>query len=350
MSNRKLLLLAAIAASTQTPAQEANTLYSTREERREAGLAREIVEGLSITTLLETEAVQRRQRHREGNGEGREDDANATLQLALLAEPLDWLSAEVIYEFEVDGSRHTIDEALVKLSVDDVEIEAGLLYLPFGEYFSHFITGPILEFGETRDPAVILAIGLSEEMELSVFGYRGEARQADRISAELDYGLALEWTPRDALLFGLSYVSDLADSDEELLEDEDHRYEKRVGGLAGYMLWQGEGFQMSAEFVSALGRFRELDREFDRPVAWNLELAYRLHNDLELSARLEGSDEIEDAPYLQAGLSLGWLIADTLALRLEYLHGRYRRGLAEDDRERELERVQSLGFQLSWGI
>lgn len=61
---------------------------------------------------------------------------------------------------------------------------------------------------------------------------------------------------------------------------------------------------------------------------------------------MEGSRELEDEPERQYGISSSWLFGKYVHLSVDYLHGEYKRGFAEDD-ENELESRQSAAVQMS---
>jgi hypothetical protein len=157
----------------------------------------------------------------------------------------------------------------------------------------------------------------------------------------------VEGSPFESSTFGVSYLSDLADSQERLLMDSSDRYERRVDALSAYAVFGFDWFELTAEFVAALDSFKEFGPEEDRPSAWNVELAYFPRADVQLALRLEGSSELEGAPRYQGGIALGWRFTNLSSLTLEYLHGAFKRGLAEDSRERDLDKVHQIGAQLS---
>lgn len=131
------------------------------------------------------------------------------------------------------------------------------------------------------------------------------------------------------------------------MSDSNDRYEKRVAGLSAYAVVGFDRFEVTAEFVGALSSFRELDPDRDKPRAWNVELAFYPGRNVELALRLEGSDELEGAPRYQGGVAVAWRFTRTASLTLEYLQGTFKQGLAEDSRERELDRVHQVGGQIS---
>jgi hypothetical protein len=332
-------------------AEEESVRYTTREERREAGVKHEITDWLTASGLLEFEGILQSFSLFDTSSHPQEDDFTKTLQLGLEITPLSWIRGELIYEYDHDdeSDTQTIDEAILAFEGGDFELELGKLFVPFGEYFSHFVSGPLLEFGETRthDWGATLSYGPHERLDLAAFVYEGRARKAGANAGYWDWGFAVEASPLESSTFSVSYLSDLADSQERLLTDSRDRYVRRVDALSAYAVFGFDWFELTTEFVAALDSFKELGPQEDRPSAWNVELAYFPRADVQLALRLEGSSELEGAPRYQGGIALGWRFTNISSLTLEYLHGVFKRGLAEDSRERDLDKVHQIGAQLS---
>jgi hypothetical protein len=327
--------------------EEAVRAYTTREERREAGLQHELTPWLTVAGLAEIEQAMQRYDLHDTPDTGHDDDLSASLQLGLdLDLPLQ-MHGELVFEYENHPDRFRLDEGLISYETGDFDLELGRLYIPFGEYFSHFPSGPLLEFGETRGDGLILSWGPDERLDLAAFLYRGQAQAAEGDTGQRDYGLAIEAKPLAMATVGMSALSDLADSDERLLDDHGDRYARRVPALSAHASAGLDDFEMTAEYVCALRAFHELDADRNRPAAWNLELAWYPSGPYEWALRVEGSDELEDAPHRQAGASFTWRFADHAFLALEYLQGRFRHDLAEDSAGHALTRVRHLGAQLS---
>ncbi|MEN8174152.1 MAG: LbtU family siderophore porin, partial [Pseudomonadota bacterium] len=322
-------------------------IYRTREERREAGLQRQLTPWLALSGLVELEYLYRQFSLHDTSDSDGEEEATKSLQLGLLFTPLPWMKAEVIYEYDDELNEHTIDEAIASFEARDFELEVGRQNFPFGEYFSHFVTGPALEFGETRHDGATLSYGPDDRLDLSGFVFKGDARSTRPDASDWDWGLALEASPSENMTFGLSYVSDLADAEEGLLEDEGNRHENRVDGLSAYALFGFDRFEVTAEVVSALDAFKELEADQDRPWAWNLELALFPAESFEWALRVEGSRELEDEPKFRAGVGMAWRVMKNTTLQVEYLRGIYERGLAEDNREREIDKDHNFGAMIS---
>ena len=240
------------------------------------------------------------------------------------------------------------DEAVLAFETGPWELALGKQYLPFGVYFSNFVSGPLVEFGETQvSEGAVLAYGPGDDFDLSLFTYRGRARSADNNAGRWDWGLATEFWFNQAWSAGLSYLSDLADADSRPLEDDNDRYERRVSGLSGYILWAGEQFELTLEGLAATGSFRELDNDRDRPRAWNAELVYVGYSSFDIGLRFEGSRELEDEPLYQFGAAATWRMGQRASLTLEYLQGEFSGELASTDDEQPYDHVDRLGAMLS---
>jgi len=326
--------------------EEKVRIYKTREERRDAGLKHEITDWLTLSGLVELEQEFQRFSHNDDSSHSHNDDFTKTLQIGALLEPLSWMKAELIYEWDDEANRHTLDEGFASLEAGDVELEAGRLYVPFGVYFSHFVTGPVLEFGETRDKGAILSWGPDDRLDLAAFAYRGRARKAGSGDKDWGWGFSAEGSPFEFGSFGISYLSDLADSQEGFLSDEGDRYESRIAAWSAYAILGYDRFELTAEVVRALDSFRELDPDRDEPRAWNVELGFYPAGNFEWALRVEGSSDVEDAPRLQAGVSVAWRITRNASLTLDYLRGTYKRGLSEHN-DHELDKVHTVAGQLS---
>ena len=185
-------------------------------------------------------------------------------------------------------------------------------------------------------------------IDASLFVSRGEVSRSGH-ATEADWGAALQLAVDDHLLAGVSLVSDLADADSELLEgvDDGGHYARRVPGLASYLVMGAGAFELSLELVTAVSTFHELPADRDRPLAWNLEVGHDFLEHAAWALRLEGSRELEDAPYLQTGLALSWRFEERLGVTLEYLYGRYREALAGDDGGNPLHASRLLAVQAS---
>lgn len=330
-------LLAAAAAIPPANAAEpdpvaAARIYRTPAERREAGLGRQLTDWLTVSGLAELEYDYRNSRFRAGHPATHRDHDSFSVQLGFNIEFTAQVRAELVFEADTDGNDGRLDEGLLELEADDWGFKAGRLYVPFGEYYSNFVNGPMLEFGETRASAVVADYALTDRIDVFAFLFDGEAGKRGRRRVGLDWGLGLELVNRDeSFKAGLGYLSDLAETDESLLADAGGIYQQRVGAWTAYVLYGAEHFAVTGEVVYATRAFHELDASINRPLAYNLELAYFPHSALQLALRLEGSDELADQPKRQYGVSATWRLSPHASVAADYLYGRFKRGFVVDD-------------------
>ena len=335
--------------TTALAEDEEARLYTTREERREAGIKHQLAPWLFASGLAEFEwNWENFQLQDSGNSDKFENTA-ANLQIGIFATPLDWLNAEIITEYDTDIDEWTLDEAELSVEYDAWELVAGKQFLPFGNFISHFANGPIIEFGETSDPALSLNYNYHDDLDVSVSAYRSDARKINS-NDRLDWSAAIEAWPTDYLSFGISYLSDLADSDARLLEVNNNRYSDKVPALSGYLLGVAEQFEISLEVLGDLDSFHELAPDRDRPQAFNLEFTHFLTPKLDWALRIEGSRELEDAPELQLGIAVNYRLFKNVAFTFEALRGYFKDTLATDDNGNSFESVDTLGAQLSIGF
>ena len=274
-------------------------LYRTRSERREAGLQHQLAPWLTFSGLAELEAIGETFSVEDQPENVRDSESVAAIQLGLIATPLDWLEGELVPEDDSQGDKIFVEEATISADVGDWELLAGKQYLPFGQYFSSFITGPILELGETQETAATLTYDFEDRIEFSASIYEGVARRSDESDNGIDWAFALSGVIHERLGVGVSYLTDLGDAGGRLLEDVDNRFVRKVPGLSAYAIWIGDGFETTFEITGAQRSFEELDSDRDQPLAWNVELALFIHPKAELDFRLEGSRQIEGFPKIQ---------------------------------------------------
>lgn len=324
-------------------------IYRTREEQRDAGLKRQITPWLAVSGLIEAELSHDDYRieHGRDDASGHEDSAN--LQLGLTLDLFSVAEAEAVIEYDTDTDKVEADEAFITFERDPWELSLGRQYTPFGVYYSNFVSGPLLEFGETRaNRAATLAYGPSDQLDASLSVYRGIARKLGSNAERWGWVFALEAEVNEGWSIGGSYQSDLADADSRPLADENNRYSRRVAGVSGYMLWAAEQYEVTLEALAATRSFKELEADRNQPWAWNMEaVRFFDQQNIEVAFRLEGSQELEDEPYIQFGLAATWRIGKYANLTLEYLHGEFKNDLATNDDDEPYDHVDRVGGQFT---
>ncbi|MES9971644.1 MAG: LbtU family siderophore porin [Candidatus Thiodiazotropha sp.] len=324
-------------------------IYRTREEQREAGLETEITPWLTLSGLLEGEVLTDRFIPQDRDGAIKARERNATLQFGLVADLFGLAEGEVVVEYDSDPDKFLSEEAFITFEYEPMELSLGKQFTPLGLYISHFISGPMLEFGETSArQAVLLTYGPSDQFDLTLAAYRGRVSEVGE-NETWDWAIGFEAWSSDRFSFGLSYQSDLADSDERVLED-DHSI-KRVPAVSAYLLGIADSFEFSLEILAALDEFRELDKELNRPMAWNAEIAYFFpDSDFDLALRIEKSTELEDEPEYRYGVAVTWYMDKRANLSLEYLHGQFDTesfALEHNENEVLIQHVNTMSAKIS---
>ena len=298
-------------------------IYHTLAERQEAGLATRIAERLTLSGLIEVEAAAERFRPEGGPSESGSDMTLATAFVALGAEIDDRLSASISFLYEQGDTDLEVDEATINYASGVWRARAGQQYLPFGVFNSHFISDPLtLELGETRATA-LLAGYKNELFSVSGFVFNGNA---DRIGGENhldDWGLSLVLSPTEGVSLGGSYLADLADTDAELLGEDDNLWGRRVAAWSAFVVLGGGNFELAGEYLGGVRSFRGGVHDGRRPAAWNVEGMYAVAKNIEVAVRYEGSQDFFDQPKNQYGSSVSWSPREQVSLSVEYLRGTF---------------------------
>ena len=188
-----------------------------------------------------------------------------------------------------------VDEATIRLDGEDViplYLEAGKLYVPFGNFESYFISDPLtLELGETRESAAI--IGYANDLFDVSFGVfngdideEGDDDHIDSFVARAIYTMPESALAGLELTTGVSWISNLADSDALTDEIDGDSISDKVNGISAFVVatWQ-ERLTLLAEYLGALEAFEAGELAFDggealEPKTWNIELGYAISENL----------------------------------------------------------------------
>lgn len=320
--------------------------YSTPAERREAGMGTELTDWLTVSGLIEIETAHAWDSFRGGSSEDEQTDEN--LQLGFDITFSETVDAELVFEYEMETGVSILDEGLISYESEVLGVSLGRFYVPFGEYFSSFVVGPMLEFGETRVNALSIDYSWKDRAEAFAYVFESEVDKAGEHNDKPDWGVGLELSSGDdAVKFGLNYISDIAESDEGFLDEFNSRYRSRVGGWNAYVIYGMDEAIITAEMIRAADKFDELDSQENQPVAYNLELAWFPKPVFQVAVRLEHSDELADEPEWQYGVSVSWRIHRNINVVADYLYGDYKSGFVEDDKDNELRHRNLVAAQLA---
>lgn len=279
----------------------------------------------TLSGLIEAEASLV---HVEGGDE--EDDLRlSTVQIGLDAEITPWLGGHIIGLWEEDDTEPmVVDEAVLsftspwQLGSQTPALHLGRQYLPFGRFDSAMISDPLtLELGETHTTAAVLAL-TGERWSASLGTFEGSVDDGDD---GLDsWVAAIEATPCEGITVGASWISDLAESDAGLVQDEGI-YRDDVPGWSAFVQLQHGDFDLTAEYLAAVDRFKPEqvaaggDLTGQRPQAWNLELSWQATEQLQLAGRYEETDDYQ-ADVRRYGATASYGLCDYALLAVEYLH------------------------------
>ncbi|GJL53519.1 MAG: hypothetical protein NPIRA02_06510 [Nitrospirales bacterium] len=338
--------------ATESATPEPVRIYRTPEERREAGLGKQVTEWLKIGGVIDVEKEYKRNHSIARRNTSEDPDPELAIELGFEIQYDEWLEAEVLFAIEDNGRRHfqELDEGLIGIDHANFGVKLGQLYVPFGAYYSHFVTGPLLEFGQTRGTAVQLDYTLWDAIELAGFIFDSKVDRQNNKN-EIDWGLNLEYTSADeSLVVGAGYLSDLAESQEELLLDFQNRQLRSVPAWNAYARMGAPPFELTAEVLKAIRSFKEFERNANKPFSYNVELAYFPLDFLQFAVRLEFSTELADEPKWQYGVAGTWRPFENLSISFDYLYGTYKQGFAFDDRDNALHSHHMIGTQLTIGF
>lgn len=299
-------------------------LYHTLAEKKSAGLSEAISENMTQSGLIEVEGSASRFSLGDHSTRSASDLNLATAQLGLDAKVSEEVGVNLTLLYEEDGALD-VDQAFMRFAEGSWNLSAGRLYLPFGAFHSHFVSDPLtLSLGETRQSAVTVGYGQGL-LHLTAFAFNGNEDKSGREEHVNDGGLRLTVTPGNGLEFGVSILSDLAESNAALLGG--NGYTHRVAGWSTYVHLQQERLSLEAEYLAAAAAFAASDLDVDadgrgdRPQTWNLEAAWALTPAVEVAARYGGSRELAAAPRHEYGVDLSWSPQAATTFSLEYLRG-----------------------------
>ena len=283
---------------------------------------------VTLHGLLEAEAY-----YAKPNDSDEESDLTlATAELSIEATLNEIVGGHLtlLYE-EEEGEEDDIDvdEAVISLTSpgqlfgQTPSVHVGRMYVPFGMFNSYMISDPLtLEIGETQDTAALFAL----EGDLWVFktGIFNGDTDADGDNNHIDNFVAsLELMPVENLAFGVSYINDLAESDNELVQDAT-LYSSNVAGASAFLSAQCGQFGLELEYLTALDDFDSAlvaigeDLTGKRPEAWNLELTWMPTEKIQLAARYEEANDFQD-DVKRYGATASYGLHEHVVVALEYL-------------------------------
>jgi hypothetical protein len=342
-----LLIVTANAQELNRETLKAEIKKELKEEMRgEGGILSRIQEHIRIGGLIEVGVAWRDVEYQDGSSQDDSDLCLTTVELGIEAEVNEWVNAGALllyedptsFEGEDDETSVDLDEAWVTIGNTEaypLYFSAGKMYVPFGALLTHFPDDPLIDqpltlvLGETSEKAALLGV---EHQGFSVSGYlfNGDVDEVGEDNHIESYGFDANYSFDDEegfdLLVGVSYLSNIADSDglsEEIDEVEDY-----VSGFDAYLHVGYADFFVDVEHMTATDDFdpTELaagDGDGAEPAVWNVEVGYNWDwgRNLEIALKYAGSDESEHLgfPEDRYGICLNQELFESVIVSLAYL-------------------------------
>lgn len=314
-------------------------IYRTPEERRDASVGIQLLSWLKFGAVVDIEKEWKTNNFKNGIKTVENQDTELAIELGFELTSIEWLEAEILFAIEENGSRHyqEVDEGFVGVDLDDFGAKIGKLYMPFGEFYSHFTTGPLVEFAQTRGPGLIVDYTFWDAFEISGFIFDGKVdKKGHSGKHQFDWGLAAEFVTEDeSIRIGGGYISDLGEGDAEFFLDFNNTFQQRVPGWTAHGLIALPPFEFTGEIVHATEAIKEFDQSADKPLTYNLELAYYPPQFpwIQFALRYEHSVELEGEPIDIYGIGTSLRPLDNLSLSFEYLRGEFKNNFSFDDND-----------------
>jgi hypothetical protein len=318
---------------------------------KQEGILEKWADKITLSGLIEAEASYEDYDYDDPaiDDEDSSDIVLATVELGVDVDIIKHVKGHVLFLWEEDDTEPVdVDEGFITLDGEDVVplyLNVGKLYVPFGNFESHFISDPLtLELGETRESALTVGC-VNPWMDVSVSAFNGdidetgEDNHIESYVAKASFSVPEKLVSNFGIAGGVSYISNIADSDN--LQDEivpTDGIKDYVGGLNAFLsISFMDKLFIECEYLGALDEFEAGELSFDggnefQPETWNFELAVAATDRLELAVKYEGGDDLGDfLPEDQYGAAVTFALFEDTSLSFEYLHGEF-----ENDDERDL--------------
>ena len=222
----------------------------------------------------------------------------ATFALAFDAQINDNVSAHVVILHEDDSfDPPVIDEGIISISSNSMFLNAGRMFVPFGNFESHMISDPLTkQIALTQEAAVEVGIETGG-LRASVYAFNGGADQITTATPDDndvidDFGISIGYSVKTGstnMDFGFDYINNMAETDG--LEGAiigggpgggggGGTIEEHTAGMALHAIINMDALTFIIEHVTAADDFNLLDADFNgakaSPSASNIEVAYTM--------------------------------------------------------------------------
>jgi len=260
-------------------------------------------------------------------GTNESDIVLATIELGIDANVSTDVSTHVLFLYEEDETDLGIDEGTMSVKLGEtMSLTTGKKYVPFGSFDTHMISDPLtLELGETNETVVELGFE-SGAVAGSVYAFNGDSLKTGEDETIAGFGANIGTNRELAggeLGLGLSYISNLADSDA--LQDLGPDVADTVPAIGFIATWSSGPMTVIGEYVGATTNFSAGDLATavttdSQPTATNIEIAYEVGNGYTVAAGYQATTEAAFAGLPEDGymLSMATDVAEGASLAVEY--------------------------------
>ena len=269
------------------------------------------------------------------------DIALATVEIGIDAQINDKVSAHIVMLHEDDDTEeHVISEGIISIKGESMFLNAGRMYVPFGNYESNMVSDPLtLELGETQEAAVEVGIE-NGDLRASIYAFNGGADQvttATPVDNDVvdDFGISIGYSMKTGAMnmdFGFDYINNMAETDGiegALIAAPGDTVEEHTAGMALHAIINVGAFTLVAEHVTASDDFNLLDADFNgakaSPSASNIEVAYTMDmggQEMTIAVAHQSTSDIDPTnvgmPETRSMLSVSTTVAGDVALAIEF--------------------------------
>ena len=260
------------------------------------------------------------------------DIALATVEIGFDAKINDKVSAHILMLHEDDSTESpTIDEGTISVAMDSMFLNAGRMYIPFGNFESHMVSDPLtLELAETQEAAIEFGFE-SDGLRASIYAFNGEADKNEVDSDVVDdFGISISYSMKAGsidLNLGFDYINNMAETggiEGSLISGnvEDH-----TAGTALHAIINMDALTVIFEHVAASDDFDTADLQFNggkaSPSASNIEVAYTMDmsgREVTIALAQQSTADIDGSalPESRTLISVSTTVADDVAFAVEY--------------------------------
>jgi hypothetical protein len=257
--------------------------------------------------------------------ESSSDIVLATADFALSAQPTDWATGTLAFEWDDKADKITVDEAFITLGKTESYpgfVKAGRFVAPFGVYETQQIADPLgHDAFEVKEDAVMLGIE-SSGFATGAYVFNGDTnedgneRHIEQYGASVVYGgghWAVEYN------FGIDYISSVFDADGLSEWYPDSLAGDYAAGAAAHAVISYNGIGLITEYITALDDVNGLE-----PKTWQLEGFYTAtigEREVVLSLAFNQTDDLAGQlpeNRISAAVSIG--LFESIGFAVEYSH------------------------------